>query len=108
MSDASRPEPPDNVQRVTDGIRTRDIQIHNLGEEFSNVLTDNQLRESELAVAHSVPTDNCNIDPNLMLIIEAWPRLSEAVQDAMVNLARKVVARSNPQASVIPSESSKD
>jgi hypothetical protein len=73
---------------VTDGIRSRDIQIHNLGAESPNGLKDNDLRRVSHAVAHQLPTDTCQIEPDLAAVVAAWPELPEAIRAGIVAMVK--------------------
>ena len=77
---------------MADGIRTRDIQIHNLDTAPLNRGQDNDLRQPSRSVAHLLPTDTCKTDPDLAAIVVAWPELPEALKAgilAMVKAAAK-------------------
>jgi len=76
---------------VVDGIRTRDIQIHNLDTAHQNHDQDSDLRQPSRAVAHLLPTDTCQNYPDLAAVVDAWPDLPEAIKAgilAMVKAAR--------------------
>ncbi len=77
-----------HVGGVDDGIRTRDIQIHNLNPDSRNQTHSNDLRQPPLSLAHPVPTDTRQTDPDLALIVERWGELPEAVRAGMVAMVR--------------------
>ena len=77
-----------NVGRVADGIRTRDIQIHNLDTAPLNRGQDNDLRQPSRSVAHLLPTDTCKTDPDLAAIVVAWPELPEAIKAGIVAMVK--------------------
>jgi hypothetical protein len=77
---------PGHAARVADGIRTRDIQIHNLVAESSNDNEDITLRQTHVVVSHHLPTDICQSNPDLELIIQRWPNLPDAVKASIVML----------------------
>jgi hypothetical protein len=78
--------------RVADGIRTRDIQIHNLDTASPNHDQESELRQTSQDFAHYLPTDTCQTDPDLAAVVAAWPELPEAIRAgilAMVKAASK-------------------
>ncbi len=75
-------------ERVADGIRTRDIQIHNLDTDPPNHGQDTDLRQPSRAVAHLLPTDTCQKYPDLAAVIEAWPNLPEALKAGIVAMVK--------------------
>ena len=66
-------------RRVSDGIRTRDIQIHNLQTANLNVHKYNDLGQPGQPAAHLLPTDNHQskplrptpTDPELAALLDA-------------------------------------
>jgi len=80
---------------VADGIRTRDIQIHNLDTDPPNLDQDSDLRQSSRAIAHLLPTDTCQNYPDLAAVVEAWPDLPEAIKAGIVVMV-KAAARGAP------------
>ncbi len=79
--------------RVGDGIRTRDIQIHNLVPELCKAGEDKGLRSKAPALAHHLPTDARQTDPILAEVVEHWNNLPEAIREgilAMIRASRKV------------------
>jgi hypothetical protein len=48
----------------------------------------NDLRIATLPVSHSIPTDTCQNDPDLAVIIESWDRLPEGVRQSVVMLIK--------------------
>ena len=75
-------------ERVADGIRTRDIQIHNLDADSSKANSSKDLRISPPSVGHHLATDACQTDSDLASVIDAWDRLPEAVRAGIVAMVR--------------------
>jgi hypothetical protein len=48
------------------------------------------LRIADLPVAHRMPTDICQTDPDLAAVVVAWPGLPAAVKAAITVLAKAV------------------
>ena len=74
-----------------DGIRTRDIQIHNLECDPRNQLDGMDVRRNTLAGAHYLPTDTCQMSPELAYVIAAWERLGEGDRAAIVEVVRSAL-----------------
>jgi hypothetical protein len=66
--------------RQRDGIPRRDTRIHNLELEPPNDPKDNELRQSGHSVSHHLPTDTCQNDPELAALVNARPKLPEALK----------------------------
>ncbi len=80
------------IARVGDGIRTRDIQIHNL---VPGPGKDNHAKELRIAagdVATHLPPDNRPIPDDLRSVIDHWGQLSPEVRGAIALLVRSAVA----------------
>ncbi len=73
---------------MDDGIRTRDIQIHNLDADSRKTNPENDLRDHVAGLAHCLPTDIRQTHPDLAAIVDAWPNLSPATRAAMSKLAK--------------------
>jgi hypothetical protein len=48
----------------------------------------NGLRVSPESVAHPLPTDTCQTDPNLALIVDAWDKLPASIRAAMIAMVK--------------------
>jgi len=46
------------------------------------------LREPALSVAHHLPTDTRKTDPELAVVVDAWPHLSEALKAGIVAMVK--------------------
>ncbi len=79
--------------RVADGIRTRDIQIHNLDADPLKALGLRDLGHSTVAISHDLPTDTCQTDPDLAAVVAAWPDLPEAVKAGIVAMVKAAAGR---------------
>jgi hypothetical protein len=77
---------------MTNKIRTRDTQIHNLATELPNALKGNDLRQSSRDVAHHLPTDTCQNDQDLGDVVAAWPDLPEAIQAGIMSMVKAASA----------------
>ena len=70
-----------------DGIRTRDIQIHNLEADQPKPKNSKGLRIAyPLSDPDCIPDETTDLD--LIAIIDAWPRLSKSVRDAVTKLVK--------------------
>ena len=74
-----------------DGIRTRDIQIHNLDADPDNSNPHQDLRLSPGSLGHHLATDTCQTDPDLALVNAAWDRLPKAVRAGIVAMVKAAV-----------------
>jgi hypothetical protein len=46
-------------------------------------------------VAHHLPTDRCQNDPDLAAVVDAWPNLPEAIKSGVFAIV-KAATRQNP------------
>ena len=46
------------------------------------------LREPALPVAHHLPTDTRKTDPELAVLVDAWPELPEAIKVGILAMVR--------------------
>ena len=56
--------------------------------DLRKMQSGNGLRISSQPLSHSVPTDTCQNDPELAVVIEAWDRLPEAVRAGIVAMVK--------------------
>ena len=78
---------------MADGIRTRDIQIHNLDAESSKGVDNKGLRIATPPVSHHLPTDTCKTDPALTAVVAVWPKLPEAIRAGILAMVRAASGR---------------
>lgn len=71
-----------------DGIRTRDIQIHNLRPDRHKAGSENGLGPSMVELSHPMPTDNRRLPPDLAVVVAAWPSLPEAIKAGIMAMVR--------------------
>jgi hypothetical protein len=50
---------------------------------------NNDLQQVAEPLAHHLPTDTCQIDPDLAALIEAWDRLSSEQRRRILDIARQ-------------------
>jgi hypothetical protein len=50
-----------------------------------------ELEDSTPLIAHHLPVDTCQTDPDLAAVIDAWDRLPEAVRAGIVAMVRAAV-----------------
>jgi hypothetical protein len=62
--------------------------------DFRNDSREKDLRQEEADASHYIPTDNCQRDPNLAAVIEAWERVPEAVRAGIVAMVKAAKAHS--------------
>jgi hypothetical protein len=53
-----------------------------------NPSSHNGLRISTPAVGHHLATDTCQNDPDLAAVVDAWPKLPEALKAGIVAMVR--------------------
>jgi hypothetical protein len=68
--------------------RTINPLIKSQRSESHNQSSHNGLRIATTPVSHHIPTDSCQIDPDLAAVIEAWDRLPEAVRAGIVAMVK--------------------
>ena len=73
---------------MADGIRTRDIQIHNLDADSGKRCNNKGLRIAAHSVGHHLATDTCQTDSDLAAVVGAWDGLPEAVRAGIVAMVR--------------------
>ena len=56
--------------------------------DASKLQADNGLRIVTPSVAHPMPTDTCQTDPDLTAVIDAWKTLPEAVRASILMLVK--------------------
>jgi hypothetical protein len=56
--------------------------------ECHNAIPGKGLRVATPPVAHPVPTDTCQTDPDLTAVIDAWDRLPEGVRASILMLVK--------------------
>jgi hypothetical protein len=64
------------------------IPLSNLGKNGNH----NDLRQPTIALAHHLPTDTCQIDPDLGDVVAAWPALPEAIKTGILAMVKAAVA----------------
>jgi hypothetical protein len=65
-----------------------DILIHNLANESPNDLKEKDLRQSNPTVAPHLPTDTCQIDPELGHVVAARPDLPEVIKAGILAIVK--------------------
>ena len=56
--------------------------------ESQKALSRNDLRIAIPPVSHPIPTDACQNDPDLVAVIDAWDKLSEAIRAGVLAMVR--------------------
>ena len=59
----------------------------------SNLGSDKDLRQPTPPLAHHLPTDTCQTDPDLAAVVDAWDRLPEAVRAGIVAMVRAATTK---------------
>jgi hypothetical protein len=73
-------EPPRPVSQ-SNGLANRSVRC-------KNTKLDKGLRLAQQTVAHHLPTDTCNTDPDLAAVVAAWPELPEAVKAGILAMVK--------------------
>jgi len=79
----------DDDERVGDRTRTGDNQIHSLNSTQPNSLSVNTSEDAPKRLDRALTkqtVESSKINPDLALIIEAWPQLHEAIRRAIMAL----------------------
>jgi len=70
------------------GTRTPDLRIMRPQAGSPKSPSPKDLREPALSVAHHLPTDTRKTDPELAVVVDAWPHLSEALKAGIVAMVK--------------------
>jgi hypothetical protein len=73
-------EPPRPVSQ-SNGLANRSVRC-------KNTKPDKGLRLAQQIVAHHLPTDTCNTDPDLAAVVAAWSELPEAVKAGILAMVK--------------------
>jgi hypothetical protein len=68
--------------------RTYSPLIKSQPSDSHNVIQHNALHVVAIDVGHLLVTDSCQIDPDLLAILEAWPTLPEALEAGIVAMIK--------------------
>ena len=74
-----------------EATRTPDLRIMRPQTGFRKDPKGQRLASSTPRRSHHIPTDNCQNDPELTAVIEAWDRLPEAVRAGIVAMVKAAV-----------------
>jgi hypothetical protein len=76
------------MEGCAEAFRTYNPLIKSQRKQSQKAFSRNDLRIATPPVSHPVPTDTCQSDPDLAVIIESWDRLPEGVRQSVVMLVK--------------------
>jgi hypothetical protein len=76
------------MEECAEAFRTNNLLVKSQRKGSRKQSCHNDLRIATPPVSHPIPTDTCQNDPDLAVIIESWDRLPEGVRQSVVMLVK--------------------
>jgi hypothetical protein len=70
------------------GIRTSNLRFRRPMRQPSKVNDSKALSQTTSLIAHSMPTDTCQTDPDLTAVVDAWHTLPDALRSGIVAMVK--------------------
>jgi hypothetical protein len=76
------------MEECAEAFRTNNLLVKSQRKGSRKAYSQKDLRIATPPVSHPIPTDTCQNDPDLAVIIESWDRLPEGVRQSVVMLVK--------------------